>query len=111
MNAEVLARKDISYHITGYFDAQTVSALESDFQALVDENKGRIILDLSDADFMDSSGIGSIVFLYKRLKAHNRDLLITGLQGQPARLIQSLRVDKTIKCEFATSDIQEQAHA
>lgn len=110
MNAEALAKQDISFHITGYFDAQSVSALESDFQALVEEHKGCVILDLSDADFMDSSGIGSIVFLYKRLKAQNRELLLVGLQGQPARLIQSLRVDKTIKCEFVTSEKQEQAH-
>ncbi|PCJ96212.1 MAG: anti-anti-sigma factor [Zetaproteobacteria bacterium] len=106
MNAQTLEKQDINFGITGYFDAQTVSALEEDFQTLVKESKGRLIIDLSAVDFMDSSGIGSIVFLYKRLKAQNRELVLSGVNGQPARLIQSLRVDKTITTEFSE---QEQA--
>lgn len=104
MNAQALEKQDVNFGISGYFDAQTVSALEEDFQALIDENKGRIVLDLSTVDFMDSSGIGSIVFLYKRLKAQNRELVLDGVNGQPARLIQSLRVDKTITTEFAKEE-------
>ncbi len=105
MNAQALERQDVNFGITGYFDAQTVSALEEDFQTLVDQSKGRIILDLSTVDFMDSSGIGSIVFLYKRLKAQNRELILEGVNGQPERLIRSLRVDKTITTEFETQEV------
>lgn len=104
MNAQALEKQDVNFGISGYFDAQTVSALEEDFKALIDDNKGRIVLDLSTVDFMDSSGIGSIVFLYKRLKAQNRELVLDGVNGQPARLIQSLRVDKTITTEFAKEE-------
>ena len=104
MNAQALAKQDVNFCITGYFDAQTVSALEEDFQILIDESKGRLILDLSGVDFMDSSGIGSIVFLYKRLRAQNRILVLSGVNGQPARLIQSLRVDKTITTEFSEQE-------
>ena len=99
MNAK-LGKQDISYNLSGYFDAQTVSVLESDFQSLVDDSDGKLTLDLSNVDFMDSSGIGSIVFLYKRLKSQNRELILNGVNGQPARLIESLRVDKTITTKF-----------
>lgn len=99
MNAK-LRKQDISYNLSGYFDAQTVSVLESDFQSLVDDSDGKLTLDLSNVDFMDSSGIGSIVFLYKRLKSQNRELILNGVNGQPARLIESLRVDKTITTKF-----------
>ena len=104
MTSQALDEQDINFGIVGYFDAQTVSALEEDFQALVDDNQGRIILDLSEADFMDSSGLGSIVFLYKRLKAQKRDLVLSGMNGQPARLIRSLCVDKTITTEFIDTE-------
>lgn len=104
MNAQALEKQDVNFCITGYFDAQTVSALEEDFQMLVNESKGRLILDLGGVDFMDSSGIGSIVFLYKRLKAQNRILVLSDVNGQPARLIQSLRVDKTITTEFSEQE-------
>ena len=88
MNAQALEKQDVNFGISGYFDAQTVSALEEDFQALIDENKGRIVLDLSAGDFMDSSGIGSIVFLYKRLTLKNRTLTLVGLNGQPKKIIE-----------------------
>lgn len=104
MNVQALEKQDINFGISGYFDAQTVSALEDDFQALVDDSKGRLFLDLSAVDFMDSSGIGSIVFLYKRLKVQNRELVLDGVNGQPARLIRSLRVDKTITTNFSEED-------
>ena len=107
MNTNAFQKNDVNFCITGYFDAQTVSSLEDDFQNLIDEKQGRIILDLSSVDFIDSSGIGSIVFLYKRLKAQNRDLILNGVNGQPARLISSLRVDKTIPTEFKNGEINE----
>ncbi len=106
MKSQTLKEQDVSFGITGYFDAQTVLALEGDFQALVDEATGRLILDLSSVDFIDSSGIGSIVFLYKRLKAQKRDLVLEGVNGQPARLIQSLRVDKAITTEFSEEECE-----
>ena len=106
MNTTVLEHQDIHFGLTGYFDGQTVSALQDDFQSLVEDEKGPVILDLSEVDFMDSSGIGSIVFLFKRLTAQNRDLRLIGVNGQPARLIESLRVDKTITTEFLTQDAE-----
>lgn len=104
MNFQALDSQDVHFGITGYFDAQTVSALEDDFQTLINDGKGRLILDLSQVDFIDSSGIGSIVFLYKRLRAQSRELILDGVNGQPERLISSLRVDKTITTYFKQKD-------
>ena len=100
MENTALNTQDVHFGITGYFDAQTVSRLQEDFHALVNDTQGRIVLDLTDVDFLDSSGIGSIVFLYKRLKAQGRDLQLEGVNGQPARLIEALRVNKSISTEF-----------
>jgi len=100
MQAQTTETQGTEFTITGYFDAQTVSALEEDFQTLIEEGEGTVTLNLQKVDFIDSSGIGSIVFLFKRLKAKNRELVLSGVNGQPARLIQSLRVDKTITTTF-----------
>ena len=53
-------------------------------------------LDLSQVSFLDSSGIGAIVFLYNRLKAQERSLMIVGVQGQPQELMKLLRIDSAI---------------
>lgn len=93
--------RDETFHITGYFDAETVTVLERDLTNLIEEGRGRLVLDLSTVDFIDSSGIGSIVFLFKRLRVQNRDLILRGVHGQPARLLKSLKVDQAIQTEFS----------
>ena len=45
---------------------------------------------------IDSSGIGAIVFLYKRMIGQKRRLEVTGLDGQPRDLFRFLRIDRTI---------------
>jgi anti-anti-sigma factor len=51
---------------------------------------------MDQVSFLDSSGVGVIVFLYKRLKAQNRGFEIDGARGQPQELMELLRIDKVI---------------
>ncbi|MFF7357216.1 STAS domain-containing protein [Streptomyces filipinensis] len=51
-------------------------------------------LDLSDVSSMDSSGLNLLVLLRRRLHTEGGDLTITGLQSQPARLLQLSRADE-----------------
>ncbi|MEU7060902.1 STAS domain-containing protein [Streptomyces sp. NPDC046197] len=45
-------------------------------------------LDLSGVSFMDSSGLNLLLHLRRRLQAEGALLAVTGLQPQPARLLQ-----------------------
>ena len=80
------------------FDAHAVTDLRTQFEELVNELHCDVVVDLAGVDFIDSSGIGSLVFLYKRLKADNRNLCLLGVHGQPAKLMSMLHIDKTIEC-------------
>ncbi len=42
-----------------------------------------VALDVSKVTFIDSSGVGGLVFLYKRLNAKGCKLELSGLAGQP----------------------------
>lgn len=55
-----------------------------------------VILDFSSVEFIDSSGVGALVFLFKRLWAHGHTLRIVGAHGQPLRLIQHLALDRLL---------------
>ena len=59
-----------------------------------------VVLNLEDVPFIDSSGIGAIVFLFKRLKVQQRNMRITGVTGQPAELFRMLRVHKAIPTDM-----------
>lgn len=86
------------YKIDGAMDAQTIGTLEDTFASLM-ELKKDIELDLGDVDFMDSSGVGIIVYLYKKQIEAEKSLKLVNVGGQPARLLKYLRIDKVMVIE------------
>lgn len=84
--------------IQGDMDAYGVleSGLNNVLERLCDAWDGEVELDFTDVPFMDSSGIGAIVYLYKRLTAAGRTMEIVGATGQPRELLKTLRIDRSI---------------
>lgn len=83
--------------ITGDFDLNQAQDARQFFSQLLESLEHDVHMDFSEVSFIDSSGIGAIVFLYKRLRCLDKELFITNLQAQPLELIQLLRIDKIIK--------------
>jgi anti-anti-sigma factor len=79
------------------FSADTVTAMKDDIEAY-SKLSTNILFDLEHVDFIDSSGIGAIVFLYKRMAAKGFTVGVIGLTQQPLELFQMLFLDKTINC-------------
>ena len=52
----------------------------------------RIVLDMSDLEFIDAYGVGLIVSAWKAAKAHGRVLQVDGLHGVPARVFRLCRI-------------------
>ena len=55
----------------------------------------RVVLDLSEVDQMDGSGIGAIAYLRKRLLAAGMSLDLSGAHGQPLSLLRQLGLART----------------
>ncbi len=55
-----------------------------------------VVVDMSRVEFIDSSGVGAIVFMYKRLVASGRSIQLTGVKGQPLQLLTYLRLNELI---------------
>lgn len=86
----------LSMVIDGSLDALAVEILRPRFDSLV-QDEHDVTLDLSSTDFIDSSGIGAIVFLFKRLRSNKRSLSLVGVHGQPLELLHYLRIEKSIE--------------
>lgn len=84
----------ISIH--GAFDAVVAVEAKTIFENILAKTEGNVVLDMGAVDFIDSSGVGAIVFLYKRLVMRQRGLTLTSLTGQPLELIVLLRLDRSI---------------
>ncbi len=87
---------DLYLDIEGSLDALAVEILRPKLDALVQE-KSDVVIDMSRIEFIDSSGIGAIVFLFKRLRALQRCLSLVGVHGQPLELLKHLRIDQSIQ--------------
>ena len=82
--------------ITEDFDAMSVNKVRASFEKAARDAPHEVTVDLGAVSFMDSSGIGAIVFLFKRLKERAIPMQIVGAKGQPLEILQFLRIDKTI---------------
>jgi len=84
--------------ITGELDAASVNNFEQQCPSNFWQKANPVVVDLSGVTFIDSSGVGMLVFLVKRLWAQQCQVSLAGLQGQPARLVTMLRIQQSIPC-------------
>lgn len=82
--------------LEGDMDALGCNQVRPSLEKIINTQNNKVLLDLTQVRFLDSSGIGVIVFLYKRLKAKGRALEIINVQGQPQEFMDLLRIGKAI---------------
>jgi anti-sigma B factor antagonist len=85
---------DTTLEIEGTLDAVTAPDLRSVVDALVNENRKEVTLELSGLRLIDSSGVGVIVSLFKRVRANGGQVKIVGLRDQPRAIFRLLRLDR-----------------
>jgi anti-sigma B factor antagonist len=80
--------------IEGTLDAITAPELRQEVDQLVAEGRLAITVDLAPLRLIDSSGVGVIVSLFKRVRANNGQVRIVGLRDQPKAVFRLLRLDR-----------------
>jgi anti-sigma B factor antagonist len=79
--------------VEGVLDALTASDMRSVVDAVVTSNRLRVKLDLARLRLIDSSGVGALVSLYKRVRAKGGSVVVVGLRDQPLTVFRLLRLD------------------
>jgi anti-sigma B factor antagonist len=80
--------------IRGELDAVSVSELRPELDGLVSKRPRRVEVDLSRLRMVDSSGVGALVSLYKRVRAQGG--AVVGLLDQPLAIFRLLRLDRVM---------------
>jgi anti-sigma B factor antagonist len=81
----------MKYDIDGDFDAGYLDQFREQVDSLAEAAED-VMLDLSRVTFVDSTGIGALVALHKRLVARGHKLKVFGLRGQPLQLFMNLKL-------------------
>ncbi len=73
-------------------DALTVPEARAVVESLVERGGIKVILDMSPVEVIDSSGVGVLVSLNKRLRALGGALRVVGVAGQPLEILKIMRI-------------------
>jgi anti-sigma B factor antagonist len=82
--------------IDGELDANTAPELRSTLNAIVQHGPPLVTVDLSGLRLIDSSGVGALVSLFKRVRATGSKFRIVGLTEQPRAIFRLLRLDAVL---------------
>ncbi len=82
--------------IDGELDAVTIPDVRPAIDALIAEHHRRVVVDLSGLRLIDSSGIGALVFLYKKVREYGGDVTVAGVRDQPLSIFKLLRLDRVL---------------
>lgn len=76
--------------IKGALDAETVFECRQAVEHAMLLQPDKLEFELTDAEFLDSSGVGFLVELMARTRRTGKKFKLSGAVGQPARLIDTL---------------------
>jgi anti-sigma B factor antagonist len=76
-------------------DAGTVTDFKGDVEAVI-EDGAKVVLDLSRVEFVDSAGLGGIVWFLKQLAAQDGDLKVCSVCSSVRALFELIRMHRLV---------------
>ena len=93
--------------VSGDVDAASSHLLRVAFDELVAAGQHRFVIDLAGVPFMDSSGLATLVQLFKRVRIGEGDVRICALQPPVLRIFELVRLTRV----FEIFETAEEAYA
>lgn len=85
---------DTKLVIEGALDALTAPEIRPVFDKVVTDGRKRVMVDIAAVTMIDSSGVGAIVSLFKRIKAEGGQVQVVGAKDQPLAVLKLLKLDR-----------------
>jgi anti-sigma B factor antagonist len=86
----------VTLNITGELDAVSVPDLRPVLDDLISKGHKKIVIDLSGLRLIDSSGVGAIVYLFRKLRAVGGTVSVKGASDQPLAILRLLKLDQIL---------------
>jgi anti-sigma B factor antagonist len=82
--------------VQGSLDAMTAAGFKPEVVAVADAGHRKVVVDLAALTLIDSTGVGVLISLFKRVRAQNGNVYFAGLGGQPKEVFRLLRLDRSL---------------
>ena len=85
--------------LAGELDVSTADELKKSLHNLVDEKNIDMKLNLENLDYIDSTGLGVMIGILKRLKIENKEVYIEKPKNNVRKIFNITGLDKVFKME------------
>ena len=85
--------------LAGELDVSTADELKKSIHKLVDEKNIDMKLNLENLDYIDSTGLGVMIGILKRLKIENKEVYIEKPKNNVRKIFNITGLDKVFKME------------
>ena len=84
-------------HINGKITFEHCPALQSRLDSIVDASVREVVIDFKGVPFIDSSGVGEVLRLFKRMKESGGELILANPNQKLRDLFSMYRFDQFMK--------------
>jgi anti-sigma B factor antagonist len=88
-------------------DAHNSTELKAEMQRLFEEGNKRLLIDLKEVRFIDSSGLGALVSGFKNATTYQGDLKLSSLQPQVKSMFELTRLHRVFEIFASTAEALE----
>lgn len=74
--------------VEGDLDLYNTHLLKKAFTEIIANNTKKLILHVSDLTYIDSCGVGTLIYIYSTALKEGVKMIISGLHGQPYKVIE-----------------------
>jgi len=96
--------EEIVVLVAGEIDAYTAPKLREELLALAEEGNKSITVNLQDVSYLDSTGLGVFVGLFKQLKEKGGELKLIQLSDRLKRLFEITGLSKVMNISATTEE-------
>ena len=91
--------------LDGEIDLVSAVAVRAKLAAIIEQTRHqRVVVDLRDVTFMDSSGIGALLSAYRPLRLQQRELLVADPQPIVARVLAIANFERIVAIVDSLAD-------
>ena len=80
--------------IRGSVDASNADQLRSALLEAAETGGSRLVVDMEGVPFIDSSGLGTLVYVFKTLRVREGDLRLASMRPAVSRIFELTRLDR-----------------
>jgi anti-sigma B factor antagonist len=90
--------------VSGEIDLYTAPQLQAEFARLISTSPQRVVIDMSEVEFCDSTGVNVLLSALKRLRERGGDLEVAAPRSAVRKILQVTGLDSVFTVHDAVPD-------